>query len=1054
MVRRNAETTKVRVVYDASSKEGKNGTSLNECLHVGPSLNPLLFDILIRFREYKVVLIGDIEKAFLNVEVDKDDRDSLRFLWVDDVQRDNSNIVVYRFCRVVFGVNASPFLLNGTLRHHISRYAGVDPGFARKMVEGFYVDDLVTGEYTVDRTYDLYKKARDRLAEGGFKLRKWKTNDSVLKASIDSAEQTVPAGNKLGRLDEVETYAKSTLGPLGETKSEMVLGVHWNSDADEIRFDLTAIATRAKELPATKRNTLRLLAGVFDPLGLLGPVTVCIKMLFQEACRGKIGWDDPLQSTLKRDVDAWVSDLMRCKIIRIQRCLYRDITEEVLECSLLVFADVSKKAYCAVVYLVYKTTTGTYATMVTSKTRVAPLKELSIPRLELMSARILVPLVTTVENALRSQVSIKRSRLWLDSMTALYWIVNRGEWKQFVQHRVNEILKRTKKADWSHCPGEENPADLGTRGLRASQLEDSELWWRGPQWLTAPEDQWPEQNLIEASSDSRAEERKQATAMAVHENRVSDSGLDRVVRVERYSNTGKLFRVTALVKRFCFNARHRKTERKSGALFVTEIREAEKDWIKTAQTELKEQPNYPQLLTRFALENDSDGIFRCKGRLEYADLAVEAREPIILPKTHPLTYLYIHQCHKTVQHMGVRSTLAELRSKFWIPKGRQVVKKILNQCVTCKRVQGRPYTGPPMASLPEFRVRKAVPFSKVGVDYLGPLYVRGSDNNMSKVYVALFSCCVTRAIHLELVQDQSVDTFRLCLRKFTARRGTPTLIVSDNAQTFKGTEKELRRLYAHPQVRADLDNQRMEWRFNLERAPWWGGFFERMVGSVKKNLKKVVGNARLTSDELATELAEVECTLNSRPLTYDYEEPGEEVLTPAHLMYRRRISSLPDSCYQEEEDASCAGRYRYLCRKLDHFWKRWQKEYLTDLRETQRSRKAVSGKTVQKGDVVVVDGEGTKRGSWKIAIVEELVSGKDNEVRGARVRVMTKGRPVHLYRPVQKLYLLEVRATEPIAQKKRLNKGQQKRIQPQHAAALDAAWKNREVLRQDSESDS
>ena len=162
----------------------------------------------------------------------------------------------------MFGVNASPFLLNGTLKHHISRYAGVDSEFARKMVQGFYVDDLVTGEYTVDRTYDLYKKARDRLAEGEFKLRKWNTNDSVLNASIGSVEQTVPASNKLGRLDEVETYAKSTLGPVGEAKGEKVLGVHWNSDGDEIRFDLTAITTRAKELSATKRNLLRLLAGV------------------------------------------------------------------------------------------------------------------------------------------------------------------------------------------------------------------------------------------------------------------------------------------------------------------------------------------------------------------------------------------------------------------------------------------------------------------------------------------------------------------------------------------------------------------------------------------------------------------------------------------------------------------------------------------------------------------------------------------------------------------------------------------------------------------------
>lgn len=188
VVRREESTTKVRVVYDASAKVRKGGTSLNDCLHVGPSLNPLLFDILLRFREKRVALIGDIEKAFLNIEVDKRDRDCLRFLWCEDVHKPDSKIVVYRFCRVVFGLNASPFLLNATLRHHISNYKDVDPEFVRKMIESFYVDNLVTGEKDAGDAFQLYEKSKPRMAEGGFKLRKWLTNDKAR----DRIEQREP----------------------------------------------------------------------------------------------------------------------------------------------------------------------------------------------------------------------------------------------------------------------------------------------------------------------------------------------------------------------------------------------------------------------------------------------------------------------------------------------------------------------------------------------------------------------------------------------------------------------------------------------------------------------------------------------------------------------------------------------------------------------------------------------------------------------------------------------------------------------------------------------
>ena len=186
VIRKEATTTKVRVVYDASSKEKKSGTSLNDCLHVGPSLNPVLYDILLRFRENRIVLVGDIEKAFLNVGVDQRDRDCLRFLWLED-PLDMSRVVIYGVCRVVFGLNASPFLLNPTLRHHITKYAEVDPEFVKKLIDSFYVDDFVGGGATPEEVKVLYGKTCTRMLEGGFKLRKWLTNGDSVRSKIQTA---------------------------------------------------------------------------------------------------------------------------------------------------------------------------------------------------------------------------------------------------------------------------------------------------------------------------------------------------------------------------------------------------------------------------------------------------------------------------------------------------------------------------------------------------------------------------------------------------------------------------------------------------------------------------------------------------------------------------------------------------------------------------------------------------------------------------------------------------------------------------------------------------
>ena len=279
---------------------------------------------------------------------------------------------------------------------------------------------------------------------------------------------------------------------------------------------------------------------------------------------------------------------------------------------------------------------------------------------------------------------------------------------------------------------------------------------------------------------------------------------------------------------------------------------------------------------------------------------------------------------------------------------------------------------------------------------------------MCKVYFCIFSCAVVRAVHLELVSDQTTSKFLNCFRRFCARRGTPKLVISDNAKTFKAADKILH----CNEVKSFLTKKRIVWRYNLERSPWWGGHFERLIGTVKRCLRKVLGNARLSHDELSTVLTEVEGTLNSRPLTYYGDDVEEQALTPSHLIIGRRISPLSENVNIPHNPDDIVGesnlsrRFVYLTTKLNHFWTRWQKEYLLGLRETHRLQRLLPN-DIAKGGTVLIQEEKTKRNTWKLGIIEELIRGRDQVVRGAKVRRLVKGKPEILNRPLQKLFPIE-----------------------------------------------
>ena len=327
-----------------------------------------------------------------------------------------------------------------------------------------------------------------------------------------------------------------------------------------------------------------------------------------------------------------------------------------------------------------------------------------------------------------------------------------------------------------------------------------------------------------------------------------------------------------------------------------------------------------------------------------------------------------------------------------------------------------------------FRVKEDPAFTYTGVDFAGPLYVCGHKDLPQKMWICLFTCYVTRAVHLEVVADQSTETFLRCLKKFSARRGLPAKFISDNGKTFKSAAKYLKTVFKDGTVKEYLKGLGTDWKFNVERAPWWGGAFERMVRSTKRCLRKLIGRAQYSLDELITTLAEIEAVINSRPLTYVSAGDMEEPLTPSHLIMGRRIRNLPDHLSHlddtEDEDFSpdssqLTRRMKHLSSTLNHFWNRWRSEYLSELREVHSYTARRQGKThskVSAGDVVIVHDERLPRGLWKLGKIKTVMRGADGHIRGATVKTTTSdGRSILLNRPIQLLYPLEVQDQEPIA---------------------------------------
>ena len=379
------------------------------------------------------------------------------------------------------------------------------------------------------------------------------------------------------------------------------------------------------------------------------------------------------------------------------------------------------------------------------------------------------------------------------------------------------------------------------------------------------------------------------------------------------------------------------------------------------------------------------------------------KHPIILPRHHDVTRLIVTSFHRKVLHSGAEHTLNELRQEYWIPKARSTIKWYIQRCAVCKKRRSRPQA-PLMGDLPEARFDSQHAFSSVGLDFFGPLHVRVG-RKTERRYVLLITCLASRALHLEVTSSLDTDSFLLALRRFiAARRGQPSHIFSDNWKSFKRADKELceaLRNWNMEQLNDTMTQKNIKWHFNPPGAPHMGGCWERLIASVKRALRVVLGNQLVTDEVLTTVLTEVEFMLNSRPLTHVSNEAGDpEGLTPNHLLLGRASPSVSPGTFSGEQ--LCARRrWRQAQQLAEHFWKRWHKEYLPTL--MRRGKWSRESRRIELGDTVLIAENNAPRGRWPLARVVKVFPGSDGRVRA--VELKTKNGTC--VRPVVKLCVLE-----------------------------------------------
>ena len=909
VLRPDSSSTKLRVVFDASAATS-TGVSLNDLMPPGPTIQPTLFHILLDFRFHKVGLSGDIPKMYRQIDVHEDDRRHQCILW----RRPGCDKTIkFKLVTVTYGTTSAPFLAVRCVTELAQNEADLKLA-ATALLNATYVDNTLSGASSSEEAIQLYHELKQLLAKGGMDMKKWCSNSPAV-------------------LEAIPAEHHETLQAIGNDELVKTLGIHWCTSTDDFVITITFDTGTTKW---TKRKIVSHIAKIFDPLGLVGPVTVQLKIFAQQLWTKKLHWDESLPQSIVTIWLRFLEDLPRLSELRIPRYVFHGSDQDT-EVQLHGFADASTVAYGTVLFIRCRQRDGQVQIInLCSKSRVAPLKRVTLPRLELLGALLMSELLASVKPNLEHRIT--KAFCWLDSQVALTWATSSPhKYEDFIASRATTIQERTVDCTWKHVPGVHNPADILSRGARPSNLIDDKNWFTGPEFLYGSEETWKFEKLPKMSDhDERLEIRKSVVCLY---NKLEPD------LVQSFRFNGSLYRIQktfAYVNRFAKIAKGEDETFTSKPFTTQDLDDGMQLAVKIVQRHQFHEEY--QLLKRGKLLPagnpmlklspfiDGHGLMRVGGRLSNApDLRFEEAHPLLLPRDHPLSVAIFKFSHWSMPHPGPLTMLTAIRRKYWVVGGMTLATRTYRRCLVCVRHAHRTFQQI-MADLP---VPRVMPFRRcfnvVGIDLFGPYQVKhsGRGSVRSTMYVAVIIDFQTKAVQLQFVDGDSTNSIINALLRFVSRSGRPSQIWSDNAANFHGADNAFQHVDWDRVDQWCRMTQRLQWRFIPARSPHWGGLWESSVRLAKKHLLKVMNGRILHWDAFITLLAMVEAVVNSRPITPLAINPADgHPLTPAHFLIGEPLIAFPDPQPSEFPPGkrNLVKSWLELCEIRAHWTERWQTE--------------------------------------------------------------------------------------------------------------------------------
>lgn len=970
VLRESSLTTRCRVVFDASFKTNNN-ISLNDMLCLGPTVQDDLLSIVLRFRLRPVVLNADIKMMYRQILVDPSDRPYQQILWR---YNENHSINVYFLNTLTYGTKTAPYLAQRCLKQLSIENQKMFPRTSKIIQNSFYMDDLIVSVNSTEEAIEIYREINMILSQAGFDLRKWSSNENLV----------------LDFIAKTSTLKDEKLILPRDNKEIKTLGIAWNPNLDTFKY---TIVFKNNSSQVTKRSILSVLAQIYDPLGLIGPALIKAKCLMQKLWQLRLSWDEPIPDNLKQ---YWLNFLSQIPILNDIQIRRQVLQTDYKSIEIFGFCDASIKAYGAAIYLCSTNNEGKrFVRLLCAKSKVAPLKKLTLPRLELLAAFLLGKLVQYVKEIL--DINISEVTLFSDSTIVLSWLkIDPSLLKTFVGNRVAKITELTDINCWKHVGSQNNAADIISRGIDPEDLINADIWWYGPSFLLNSSNLLQEIDIL-----------KPIDLPEIKISSISLAGCEYLNFniFEKYSTLLRLQRITAYILRFK-NLTLNKIKPLSEHLSVEELKEALNILIRLAQSEMfsseirclktkKPIDKHSKLLSLNPFI-DNQNILRVGGRISHSqNISYNQKHQVILPYKHKLTYLIVSSEHIKQLHAGTQNLLSILRLNYWPVNGKNMVKTIIRSCVRCFRVnpQRSKFL---MGQLPASRVTPSRVFSKCAVDFAGPIYVKDGVRRKCqtvKTYICVFVCLAVRAVHIELVNDLTTDSFLNALKRFISRRGKPSDIYSDNGLNFVGANNHFLELYNllsnkehNKTVSEFLSKDQINWHFIPAKSPHMGGLWEATIKATKYHLRRILGNAMLHYEEMYTLLTQIESCLNSRPLTPLSNDPDDFLpLTPAHFLIGDSLACTPQIDVLDTK-VNRLTRYHYLQQLLQQFWCRWSQEYLSQLQARTKWQTEIN-LPIQVGSLVIMIEDSKPPLQWHMARVVELHPGLDNVIRVISVRI-------------------------------------------------------------------